>query len=257
MILYSNGCSWTWGGSLDHLFCRDNSHNKVDDSKRLPLLWPYHLGKLLGAEATVNLADGCGSNQRIVRTTYNWLQSQDKEYLKKVVAVIQLTEWSRFEMLDPLNYEDEWDDHPADWLKCKVDIVNHQSNHFPRKEPDFTELKKKTNNILKNTHPLEHFYRNISYIYALKGMFDAFKIKDYYIWNNSHIWHQWPQEHRNTIFNQFKVLDEVHDSNEFRHSNDFWFYERISEQDGHPSIQGHIDLANIIYDRMKRKGFKA
>jgi hypothetical protein len=255
MILYTNGCSWTWGGSLDHLFCL-NGHYEIENEKRLALLWPHHLGKLLEAAQVHNLADGCGSNQRIVRTTYNWLRSKTPEELSETVAVIQFTQWSRFEFYDPLNPNDEWEDYPGDWVKAKVDVVVKESGYKPRKD-NYRELLDKANNIIKNTHPLEDFYRTISYIYALKGLFESFKIKDYYIWHHGHDWHFLPLEHRQNIFDHFKVLDEVHDWQPWRYGPDYWVYDRVSPDDWHPSVQGHIDLAHIIKDRMIRKGYKA
>jgi len=255
MILYTNGCSFTWGGSLDHIFC-DGNLCEVDEDKRLPILWPHHLGKLLNADSVVNLSDGCGSNQRIVRTTYNWLRSKTVEELKETIAVIQLTEWSRFEMYDTHDIENEWAEDPVDWIKCKVDLVTHEYNHYPKSNFNRDILLKKATHTLKNTHPLEHFYRNIGYMYALQGMFNAFGVKDFYIWNHSHAWHFWPKEHRDVIFNTFNVLDEVHDWEKFRWSDDYWVYDRVSKDDWHPSVHGHIELANVIHDRMKRKGYR-
>lgn len=244
MILFTNGCSWTWGGGLDHLFSPGKNGNNIDDEIRLPLLWPYHLGKLIGAESVINLSDGCGSNQRIVRTSYNWLLNQNEKILANTIAIIQFTELSRFEIFDPINYNDDWQEHPSDWLKCKVDIVEHASEFSPIKERDISLLTQKVNNILAETHPLETFYKTINYLYALKGMFQSFGVTRFFIWHHGHEWLYWPDQHRKSLYNNFNVLDNI-DSTEY-----FWNYERISSDDLHPSITGHKQIANIIYDRL-------
>ena len=112
MILLANGCSWTWGGGLE-------PYVQVG-KKRDQLVWPYHLGNLLSATQTVNLAKGCGSNQRIVRTTRDWIMSQNEETLSNTIAVIQWTEPSRYEFYhDPSG---EYD--PNKWMLCKIDCVS-------------------------------------------------------------------------------------------------------------------------------------
>ena len=85
--IFANGCSWTWGGALDY-----NDHDRFQK-----ITWPAHLKKLFRYENVVNKAMGCGSNQRIVRTTFDWVTSQPKEILENTIAVIQ---WS-----DPFRYE--------------------------------------------------------------------------------------------------------------------------------------------------------
>jgi len=64
MILLVNGCSFTWGGGLD----------KQGDQVRETSVWSHHLGALMNAEKVVNLAAGCGSNQRIFRTTVDYIR---------------------------------------------------------------------------------------------------------------------------------------------------------------------------------------
>jgi hypothetical protein len=64
MILLTNGCSWTYGGSL--------GLDEIEkQEQRLQSTWPHHLGQLLNVSENVQLAVGCGSNQRIVRTTFD------------------------------------------------------------------------------------------------------------------------------------------------------------------------------------------
>lgn len=259
MILYANGCSWTAGGGLEPHFLYP--HNGLpDNKKRLTLLWPHHLGKLLGAKETHNLSNGCGSNQRILRKTYNWLLTKTPEELAETVAVIQFTEWSRYEKYDPRNYTVLWEDNQADWINCKIDVVCTDIEFYGipnhRSLGNLKELVEEASNRISKTHPLEDFYRTISYAYALKGLFDTFGVKDFYIWHQSHLWHQWPEKHRDALYNNFKVLDDIRDP-KLHHAKPFWEYDRVSKDDLHPGIEGHKQIAHLVRDAMVAKGYKA
>jgi len=250
MILYTNGCSWTWGGGLDEHFIEPI--HKLNNVKRLPILWPHHLGKLLNASETVNLSEGCGSNQRSMRTTYRWLLEQSEERLKQTVPVIQFTEWSRMEIYD--GKKNVYEDHPGKWIKCKVDVMMQESGYIPELSDDYDVIFKKVQNRILDTSVTENFYRTLSYLYALKGMFQSFGINDFYIWHLGHCWWEFPDHIRNRLYNDFTVLDEFHDFDEVGKGG--WRYERISNTDFHPSVEGHKQLAGIIYEKMKEKGYR-
>lgn len=257
MILYTNGCSWTATGGLDHLFTDENGF--IDQDKRLSIAWPHHLGKLLNAEKVYNLATGCGSNQRIVRKTYNWLRSLDTDELKKVVAVIQITEWSRFEMYYPVAEENRWKEYPGDWVNVKQGVISpdiYEKNLFSYGEK-FYDIYDISQEKLLSSYPIEDFYRTISYLYAMKGLFDSYNIKDFYIWHQGNNWHEWPKEHLDVLYRNFKVLDKHYDYNEWCFSGDNWEYERVSIDDKHPNVNGNIEIASILYDRMLRMGFES
>lgn len=254
MILYTNGCSWTWGGSLDEHFLDKTPEKPIrgvlNNERRLSLMWPHHLGKILNADKTVNLADGCGSNQRIMRTTYRWLLEQSPEDLKQTVPVIQFTEWARLEIYDgdKTGYQDEL----GKWIKCKIDVINNESGYDGIS--DYDGIRKKIQERILDTGDIEDYYRTVSYLYALKGMFNSFGINEFYIWHLSHLWWTWPEHYRNRLYKDFNVLDAFNNSEEASQQN--WKYERVSKEDYHPGILGHKQLAEIIYDRMKEKGYR-
>lgn len=75
-MILANGCSFTEGYYL----------NSLD------LAWPFQLGEQLNC-STVNLAQGGGSNQRIFRTTLDYLTKHTPEYL-----IIGWTDVNRFEL---------------------------------------------------------------------------------------------------------------------------------------------------------------
>lgn len=242
MILFTNGCSWTWGGGLGLLFKKNDG--TLDHKKRLDAVWPAHLGKLLSVEKTINLAEGCGSNQRVVRTTYDWLRTQPEEVLKETIAIIQFTELSRFEFYEPLEQE-KYENLPGQWVKCKWDLVNTDSIHKSKWDPEL--MLQKAKKRVAETHEIEDLYRTIGYIYALEGMFKLFGVKQWYLWhiNNGNGWAR--------DFNVFDTNKILNEHLNILDSDQLWEYEKISKDDPHPNLSGHKQIANIIYEKISVK----
>ena len=91
--LFANGCSWTYGGGFDFADTKENADNMLNN-----IVWPAQLGKKLGYDKVVNLAEGCGSNQRICRTTFDWvIQARPQRLLKTLRVIIQWSCEDRFE----------------------------------------------------------------------------------------------------------------------------------------------------------------
>jgi len=226
MILFTNGCSWTYGGSLGL-----DLDEQTD--QRLASVWPAQLGKLTSAEKVINLSDGCGSNQRTFRTTFDWISNQSKEDLEKTVAVIQLTELSRYEYYLP-----RFENDPDGWIKCKVGVV---TSHIVRDE--IGDYLNDCNSKRLSLHTdQEGMYSLITYCEALDNLFKHHNIK-YYLWSNSfkHKTEPGVPEHiRQYLDRNFNWLDDY----------GVWDYDRVSLQDAHPSFNGHKDLAKLIFDRM-------
>lgn len=258
MILYANGCSWTWGGGLEPYFkFNDVIYNDV----RKTLVWPHHLGHLLNAKRVDNLSLGAGSNQRILRTTYDYLLSKTKEELEETVAVIQFSEWSRFERYIPLNNSEYMENDPDRWLRCKIDSVIFEGAEYNLTEADvMQEELSDTKRKLAKTTRIENFYNIVAHLHALKSMFTSFGVKNCYFWHLGHGWIEFPLEVRLPLYKQFDILDAVYDPS-LSHWNlnhpEYWKYERLTPNSYiHPNLQGHKQLAEIVFDRMIKKGFK-
>jgi len=117
MILYANGCSYTTGCELEGPHIGDSKYNK-------DRAWPAILGKNLGATEVINEAKAGGSNDRIIRTSLDWiLSNRSKEKLLVVIG------WT-----DPYRTE------------IKIDGTYH---HI------CSALQRKSNKILKEAH--RHF----------------------------------------------------------------------------------------------------
>lgn len=121
MRLFANGCSFTWGGHIleeerglqvTWKIPHDHEHSRFRES----VVWPARLHAMLGSDGMVNLGMGCGSNQRIVRTTIEYFTTRLSrgEDVTDYIAVIQWTEPSRYELFDP---------DTKSWLRVKSDVV--------------------------------------------------------------------------------------------------------------------------------------
>ena len=98
--LLVNGCSWTAGGGLDTPDTKENIEQLLNH-----VVWPSHVKRKLGFDKCINLAEGCGSNQRICRTTFDWVMQQDAETLKNTTVIIQWSHEDRYEYYVPTEEE--------------------------------------------------------------------------------------------------------------------------------------------------------
>jgi hypothetical protein len=217
MILYANGCSWTWGAGLEESI-RDKS------------AWPAQLAKILNADY-VNEGAGCGSNQRIVRTTFNWLSKQSQETLKETLAVIQWTDEARYEYYVPNNDKQEDDN----WAKVKIGVV------LSANEMDIKRANKRADYRLETFTELEGNYSLLTHSSALADIFRMFDVK-YYYWSNCGI-SNYPDHIKNFMLSNHNWLEK-----DGKHT---LIYDRISPNDGHPNMQGHIQIAESIFKLLK------
>ncbi len=229
MILFTNGCSWTYGGGL-------NLDHPAQTEQRLQSVWPYHLGALLNAEKVVNMAAGCGSNQRSARTTYDWILSQSPEDLAKTVAIIQVTEPSRYELHIPRE-----DNDPDAWIKCKIGVVTAD-----RHRRDLTDFHWDYNSTRLSLYSdIEGVYSVLNYCQSLTNLFKNFNIRHYF-WNGGFFNHK-EQIVPPTISNYFEQSVNWFNSNA-------WQYQRISPSDQHPSFEGHKEIAKLMFENMNNPG---
>jgi hypothetical protein len=95
-------------------------------------------------------------------------------------------------------------------------------------------------------------YETVSRISALSLMFKNFGVQHFY-WNHSNRAYMYPENIKNYYSNNFPWIDNTRLSpNELSKMNKGWKYD-IIPGDGHPSFQGHRDLANIIYEQIKAR----
>ena len=232
--LLTNGCSWTWGGGFENL----------PDNDRLETVWPHHLMNLLEFDNNVNLSQGCGSNQRIVRTTLDWILQQDRETLDNTTAVIQWTEPSRYEYYSKTTEPDlsnqwDWDNSDDNWALVKAGICIYppgsRNYHIHIEEFQDSQMRYKTYS------DIEGLYSFITQFTALANIFETYNIK-YYYWSALGIPVKYFPNNLKTYASNFNWINIKH--------ND-WYYERISKEDNHPNEYGHRRIAQYIFKEIQ------
>lgn len=256
MKLLTNGCSFTWGGGLDQEpFC-------LSDKERQAVVWPHKLGELLGADVS-NLAVGCGSNQRIFRTTFEWLLVN--ELTEDDIVIVQFTEPSRYEYaktdIDPREYAnalpEKWDKAARDacildrsqWVACKTDVVLYDK---PPSEHFIDLVDKRNQDRLSTFTDIEGVFSLISVMHSLSSLLRSKGCK-YYFWchpmNPANP--NFPERYRTYCTEEFPILDAmVHQAT---HGSLTGNIDSLMgnidyiKGDSHASIIGHSQLAEKIF----------
>lgn len=226
MILFANGCSWTYGGGL-------NLDDDEQTEERLKSVWPAHLGRMLGVHPgdVINLAMGCSSNQRIVRTTYHYMNNTSKNNIENTMFIIQLTEPSRFEYYEPL------ENH---WARAKIDAVI-------QKTEEYSFAIDRVNRRLETYTEEEGMYALLSSVMTLTKLFELYNVKNYFFWGLSS---------NRIVNNDLLIKNDDHwvCSENRRKGESAWTYDIVGMTpeglDKHPSKVGHRRVAEIIYDKI-------
>ena len=102
MILYANGCSHTAAAEavVPDCFAVDDGKNGIDRRPHpinLKASWCSHVADSLGADLVCE-AESASSNDRILRTTRDWIE-RNSELVPDTFFAIQWTTWEREEWL--------------------------------------------------------------------------------------------------------------------------------------------------------------
>jgi hypothetical protein len=239
LTLYTNGCSWTWGGGIEVLQSNDITSANVITEARSKVVWPHHLGKLLNASNVINFSMSCGSNERMFRMTFDWLLQQDEETLKNTIAVIQLTDNARYEYYSTDKQEGVYLRDNTDWRLVKIGhTIGRGLNGVPPEEHKVAQERYK---LWSNTQDM---YTSLNYIAALQNLFHSYNVK-YYFWTFTGNWLAYPLEIKSYLDRFYPTF--IDKPWWYRH-NDFWKYEQVNSTDLHPSLTGHIQIAQTIYN---------
>ena len=245
MIYYANGCSYTWGGSLFTFNYKNKWLPNLAESdpvcqERLQAVYPHHLGKLIGAEKTINESLGGGSNFRIVRKTLEYFNNRilNDQPINDHFVTIQWTEPSRYEF-----YYKDLDS----WAFLMSTGVTLEENI---RTPDYVTDSYKTH-YAYNHSILQDFHFFINHVYTLGNFLERYKIP--YLFFKHSGW-ETPFFEENIVHGQqlhklLKQFNWLHDDLEYHMQKSH--IEKVT--DSHPNKKGHIQWADILFQEIKKK----
>ena len=285
--LFTNGCSWTAGGGFDFPDNKEHIDNLLNN-----IVWPAQLGKKLGYDKVVNLAEGCGSNQRICRTTFEWVMKQTPETLKNTRVIIQWSCEDRFEyyvetkeekddfqkryQLTPGRQEDLSVRHQSYSMLKSFDrwaIVNPHGVISPLQYTNDTEEESVKQDALSRYRTYTDQEGMYTWLFHMGFLYDFLVSKDVecYFWFFNQNPEIMPQHIQDYMFERFPMLWDSDESTlPERQAGDpvlrnvgrrpMWKYERINDildnGDSHPSILGHEQIADHIIESIEKLNAK-
>ena len=269
--LFVNGCSWTYGGGLDQPDTKERITDLHDN-----IVWPAHVKRLMNFDKQVNLAEGCGSNQRICRTTFDWVMQQDADTLKNTTAIIQWSHEDRYEYYLPTDEEANdfqkryqispatiQDIHNSQVMSDRTYSVTRNLDRWPKVNPHgvVSPLENQhLNNIVKKGMGRYETYTDqqgmMDWLFHMGFLYDLLTSKgvEVYFWYFTQFVQAMPKEIQDYMYERFPMLGgEEPDSEGGIRRFHFWNYDRISPEDPHPDALGHEQLANHIVNSIAKK----
>jgi hypothetical protein len=286
--LLVNGCSWTAGGGLDTPDTKEHMEHLFNH-----VVWPSHVKRKLGFDKCINLAEGCGSNQRICRTTFDWVMQQDAETLKNTTVIIQWSHEDRYEYYVPTeeeksDFQKRYQVTPATEKSLHVKLIDANTGklpefkEYPRSGGNYSITRNldrwarvNPNSLMSNVEDqssslvrkdAESRYRTYTdqegmynWVFHMGFLYNLLKSKgvEVYFWYFTQYVRAMPEEIQDYIYDSFPMLEDTR-----WHG---WTYERIGDEfqnsdykdgsafDPHPNHRGHEQLADHIIDAIAKK----
>jgi len=256
-IIYANGCSWVNGGGLDH----------PEKDRYITLL-----GKKLKCDI-INESMKGGSNDRIVRKTYDWLVN-NKEHWSNLVVLLGWTDVNRTEFISDNNIKYQ----KMQWFYARNEWPYSES-YVRQRNMGFNsdEIHIKSQKYYKYLHSFEQSYnKNWHQILGLQSFMKLNNIK-YFMFRSFGLFYpsydkksddficdikmfdnfdEQGKKHKinndmidKVYFPSFDNFNFTHQAILLKHNDKEMFKnENLTE---HPSEKGHLILADSLYDTMK------
>jgi hypothetical protein len=221
--LVTNGCSYSAGACM---YTGDDEEVKKNQNKNR---FSKKLSEKLNCEE-INLARPGGSNDRIFRTTFDWIQ-ENKEKVKDTLFIIGLTAFARVDLYDKKKnrylpaqpfYSGESIKLIAEDLKCSTDEIWDWVNF----KLNYTYDEKQAIKKVKRDCILLNNYVNGNIIF-----FNALHKVDIFI--------------NDLDFLTFEKIDKKYNS----------WKEYVGMEVGHPKENHHHEMAEILYKHIQ-KGYE-
>jgi len=243
MKLFANGCSFTWGGAIYPSLHDLNAGGQLLDyyntselnQQRLRDTWPDQLGNLLGATESVNMSMGCGSNDRILRTTLDFFTDKiAKQQSQDWLAVIQWTQTHRYEY---------WDENTNSWAMV---IPSGVSVGRPVPWAVTQELDRLKDVTYSYQNDITYAQRYWTQVISLASFFKLHGIRYWFSNLSMDTWPALSQEQQNYLkTNMCWFKDDPY----YQFGN--LFKDRHEKGSGHPSLLGQQQIAESIYKIIK------
>jgi len=130
MILYVNGCSHSAAAeaAVSHAWACDDSdlweHGDKPHPANLAVSYGKHLADALNADLTCQASSG-GSNDRIIRTTTEWINNNPNN-IKHTFMILQWTTWEREEWL-----------HEGTWYQVNASGIDSVPNELQERYKNY------------------------------------------------------------------------------------------------------------------------
>lgn len=242
MKLFTNGCSFTWGGAIypslydDQGNLLDHQNSSPINQQRLSQVWPAHLAGLCKAEKYANLSIGCGSNQRILRTTFDYFSNlmYRSEWSNDWTAVIQ---WSI-----PYRFE-HWDEKTNSWTMC---IPNGSMTSKKTDHKEHLRIDEFAKHIWINFNDKTYSQQYYSQVVGLSSFFEKHNIPYWFSNLDTTVLDYLEDHQRQYLQNQVSWIGD----NVYKSFGSL-FEQRHHSDSGHPSLLGHQQIAHSIYNLIK------
>jgi hypothetical protein len=270
--LYVNGCSWTEGhllqeqeevrnyaASLGYDFHTQYEIKKDGVFVEYPFInfynkfnWAGNIAQSLNIPNIVNHAVGAASNDRIVRTTIDYVRTMTEEQKRTTLIIIGWTISDRSELYldDKLGIEDWVRFHASHRFKDTLTLP-HFNSEFINKVDKFHQ------NYVVDIHTdyacIHNFFQQS---YLLANLLENNNIP-YYFFNSFPIdWKEWSTDA--PIYKFKKELKDYSRINTLDIFDNFFRYvdgrPEYHLSDGHPNLQAYKVWSSHILEDMKRKG---
>jgi hypothetical protein len=248
------------------------------------IVWPAHVQRLMNFDEKVSLAVGGGSNQRICRTTFDWVTKQTPETLKNTTAIIQWTCVNRYEYYVRKNNEKDTilpglveDIHPNVTVNENTFSIHSNGktlDRWARVNPSGVityfedENDREVNNVGRNRYRTytgqEGIMTWLTQLGFLHDLLNHYEV-EHYFWQFCEFIKGFDPYICSYMYKRFPFLEETRDH--------LWEYQRIRDidpmkkpagrnsagdqmkisNDPHPSELGHEQLAEYIVKSIAKK----